>query len=81
MGFRPTRWRFDALRVFVRRTSRLGRSRARAPPALSRPFRDMLLQPRTAASLRRPEGRATAPQCFLSWALAPYDTFPGRWIH
>jgi hypothetical protein len=39
----------------------LGRSRTRALLALSCPVRDMPLQPRTAASLHRPEGRATRP--------------------
>jgi len=55
------------------------RSRAEALHALSRPFRDVSSQPRTAwfVSGLRPEGRDPSEalsRCCLSWALVPYDT-------
>jgi hypothetical protein len=48
---RPVR-RFDALRVIVFRTASRPEGRGLAPLALSCSFRDMSLQPRTAASIR-----------------------------
>jgi hypothetical protein len=59
---------------------RPGRSRGSAPRALLLPFRDVSLQPRTAAPappVRRPWA-GPDPQCCLSWAFVPYDTVPGR---
>jgi hypothetical protein len=52
VSVRPVR-RFDALRVVILRTSSRPEGRGSAPRALSCSYRDMSLQPRTEASLRR----------------------------
>ena len=72
--------RFNALRVFVLRTSSRPEGRGSAPRALSCSYRDMSLQPRTATSLRqllRADGRPVS-RCSLSWAFVPYDTVSDR---
>lgn len=79
VSVRPVR-RFDALRVFILRTSSRPEGRGSAPRALSCPFRDMSLQPRTATSLHqllRADGRPVS-RCSLSWVFVPYDTVPDR---
>jgi hypothetical protein len=76
---RPVR-RFDALRVFILRTSSRPEGRGSAPRALSCSYRDMSLQPRTATSLhqlRRADGRPVS-RCSLSWVFVPYDTVSDR---
>jgi hypothetical protein len=77
IGSRPTRWRFDALRVIIRRAIGIRpRGRTSALLALPCPFRDTPQQPRTAASL--PAGPKTnarlVPRYCLSWDFVPYDT-------
>jgi hypothetical protein len=82
IGFRPPRRRLYALRGFVRRAvAKTFRSQP-ALLALSRPFRDMPQQPRTAASPSAgPKTDARlVPRCCLSWGFVPYDTVPDRRI-
>lgn len=85
--FPPDPWAFRRLSGGRPPDLQRGRSRPEAPLALSRPFRDMPLQPRTAASLHRPEGRATRPAVLpllgflaLRHSLGPADPLEWRRI-
>jgi hypothetical protein len=75
MGFRPTRWRFDALRVFVRRATTAAEAALWPPLRFRAPSETTHSSPAPQRRSTDPKVGRHVPRCCLSWGFVPYDTF------